>query len=101
MSMPQNPTVGNAAPDQDREPIEVSKFWLTRGGNACISRFIFYSGKPYLDIRRNFIDQSGRFVATKKGITLSLRKIGELKAAIEKAEREARKLGLIDDEAAS
>lgn len=79
----------------ERDPIEINKFWMTRSGDACITRIIFFKGKPFLDIRRNFTGPDGRFTATKKGIALSLRKIRDLRTALEKAEREAGELGLL------
>jgi len=58
-----------------------------------------YNGRTYLDIRTHVVvDASGRRMPTRKGCTLPIGKIPELRAALEKAEAAAIDLGLLEDD---
>ncbi len=60
-----------------------------------------YKGHRYVDIRtfaEPYADEGQGRVATKKGVTLSLAKLPELIEALQKAEVEARALGLLKGE---
>ena len=95
MDVSANPDDDNAAPEQERAPIEISKFWVTRSGEALITQITFFRGKPFLDCRRHYTDKAGKLAPTKKGFTISLRKLPELAKAVSKAEAEAKAHGLI------
>ena len=58
-----------------------------------------YQGRRYLDVRTYVtLDATGERVPTKKGVTVTVAKIPELRALIEKAEAEARAAGLLAPE---
>jgi Transcriptional Coactivator p15 (PC4) len=97
MSLQQNPIDGNGAPEQQRIEIELSKMWANRRGEAIIAKLVTWQGKTFIDIRKYFTDQSGRFAPTKKGFTLSVHKLPELARNIARTEHEVRKRGLIGE----
>jgi|RhiMetdeSRZDD1v2_1073273.scaffolds.fasta_scaffold1451861_1 hypothetical protein len=88
---------GNISKGPERE-IEISKFWVSRRGDALITRIVIYRGRPFVDFRRYYTDKSGKFAPTKKGFLLALRKLPELRRAIEKADQEARAENLVHGE---
>lgn len=62
-------------------------------------RFVEYQDRPYLDVRVfAVVDATGDRVPTRKGVALAVRKLPELIAALQQAEVEARKAGLIQSE---
>ena len=65
-------------------------------------RFAEYHGRRYFDLR-TFVtaDASGDRVPTRKGITLALDRLPELRDLIDRAVIEARAAGLLDQEDAS
>jgi Transcriptional Coactivator p15 (PC4) len=81
-------------------PVEISKFWANRRGEAAIVSLREYEGVVVVDVRKHYVAASGRLAPTKKGIALVVRKLPELAKALAKAERMAIKLGLLPDQAA-
>jgi hypothetical protein len=79
----------------DCEPIEVSKFWINRSGDACIIQLKQYHSKWFIDCRRYCSTKEGLFAPTSKGIMIAIRRLPDLIKAITKAETEANKRGLI------
>jgi ABC-type amino acid transport substrate-binding protein len=76
------------------EPVEVHKFWANRRGEAVI-----VAGTLIVDVRRHYTAADGTLKPTGKGIALTVAKLPELTAAINKALAKAKQLGLVDDEA--
>ncbi len=82
--------------DRADEPISIIEKGRTSDVRVSLSE---YNGRTYLDIRTHVVvDATGDRVPTRKGITLAINKIPELREAIEAAEAEARELGLLTDE---
>jgi hypothetical protein len=82
------------------EPVEIAKFWRNRKGEAVIVQLREFEGRILVDARVNVTDRDGRLQPTKKGLSVAVRRLPELAAALAKAELKARELGLIDDERA-
>jgi hypothetical protein len=80
------------------EPVEIAKFWKNRCGEAVIVQLCEYEGRVLADARVNFTNQEGKLQPTGKGISISVHRLPELVAALAKAERKARELGLIKGE---
>jgi Transcriptional Coactivator p15 (PC4) len=80
------------------EPVEIAKFWRNRRGEAVIVQLCEYEGHVLADARVNFTNQEGKLQPTGKGISISAHRLPELAAALAKAERKARELGLIKGE---
>jgi hypothetical protein len=83
------------------EPVEIAKFWRNRRGEAVVVQLRQYEGHILADARVNFTNKEGKLQPTRKGISISVRRLPELAAALVKAERKARELGLIADGEAS
>jgi hypothetical protein len=58
-----------------------------------------YEGAVVIDVRKHYTAGDGTLKPTRKGIALTIRKLPDLAAAINKALRKARELGLINNEA--
>jgi hypothetical protein len=78
-------------------PIEVASFWKNRKGDAVTVTLKEWEGHLLIDIRQFFTASDGSMRATKKGISLAIRRLPELAAAILKAEGKARELGLLSE----
>lgn len=80
------------------EPITISKFWKTRRRDeVIIVELREYNERPLIDVRVHVVDAEGKLRPSAKGIAMSVRRLVELAAAINKALDKARALGLIDD----
>jgi Transcriptional Coactivator p15 (PC4) len=79
------------------EPIEISKFWANRRGEAVIVSLREYEGQALVDIRKHYTAADGTLRPTTKGIALAVRKLPELTLAVAKALKRARELGLLRD----
>jgi Transcriptional Coactivator p15 (PC4) len=79
------------------EPEIVFQLWKGRQRNECIRATIsLYKDKPVFDLRVFFTTPSGHMRATKKGITVAIAKLPDLRKAFEKAEARAVALDLIE-----
>jgi transcriptional coactivator p15 (PC4) len=79
------------------EPEIVFQLWKGRQRTECIRATLSqYKGKPVFDVRVFFVTQSGHMQASKKGITVSIAKLPDLRKALEKAEARAIDLNLIE-----
>jgi Transcriptional Coactivator p15 (PC4) len=81
------------------EPVIISKFWKNRRHDAVIVSLSTYEGHNLVDLRTHAM-MEGRLAPTAKGLAMVVRRLPELAAAIDKALRKARELGLLDDEGA-
>ena len=82
--------------ERPSEPIAIIEKARTVDVRVSLSE---YNGRVYLDIRTHVVvDATGDRVPTRKGVTLPIDKIPELRATLEKAETAARDLGLLEDE---
>jgi hypothetical protein len=81
-----------------QEPVEVAKFWKNRKGEAVIVTLKDFNGRSIVDIRTHFTTKDGKFQPTGKGLALLVLRLPELAAAVQKALKHARELGLLDDE---
>ncbi len=61
-------------------------------------RLLEFHDKPYVDIRMFVVVDAAERVPTKKGIAVPPALVGDVIAALQDAEREARAAGLIDGE---
>jgi hypothetical protein len=78
------------------EPIEICKFWKSRDHSAHVRIEISeYHGHRLINLRIWQTGTDGIDRPTVKGIALSVRKLPELAAGIDKALRKAIELGLI------
>jgi Transcriptional Coactivator p15 (PC4) len=78
------------------QPIEISKFWANRRGEAVIvSLREFGKGVLIVDVRKHYSAADGTLKPTAKGIALTVRKLPELTVAIGKALKRAHELGLL------
>jgi hypothetical protein len=83
------------------EPVVIDKFWKNRSGEAVCVTFSMYEGSAIVDLRHHFTASDGRVQPTRKGLALSILRLPELAAAVNRALGAARVLGLIDDEGAN
>lgn len=81
------------------QPIEIAKFWRNRRGEAVIIQLREFEGRAIVDARVNFTDKEGHLRPTKKGLSIAVKRLPDLAAALAKAERTARELGLIGEAA--
>jgi hypothetical protein len=77
------------------EPIEISKFWANRGGEAVIVRLCELEGQTLIDVRKYYSAADGTLRPSQKGIALSIHRLPELAVAVGKALMKARQLGLL------
>lgn len=83
------------------EPVEIAKFWKNRGRYESLRVSLSeYEGHPLINVRVYTTGSDGIDRPTPKGVSLGIRKLPELARALVKAEAEARRLGLLDSEAA-
>jgi hypothetical protein len=82
------------------EPVIVSRFWKNRSHDAIGIELSTFENRNVIDVRV-YVMHEGRLMPTKKGVSLSVLRLPELQKAITKALRQARALGLIDDDGAS
>ena len=82
--------------DRADEPISIIDKGRTSDVRVSLNEF---HGRTYLDIRTHVVvDATGDRVPTRKGVTLPINKIPQLREAIEAIEAEARELGLLSGE---
>jgi Transcriptional Coactivator p15 (PC4) len=81
------------------EPIIVAEFWANRRGESIRVQLREFEGIAILDVRKHYTAADGVLRPTKKGLSLVIRRLPDLAAAIAKAERQARELGLLGQEA--
>jgi Transcriptional Coactivator p15 (PC4) len=79
------------------EPIVVGKFWKNRKGDMIVVAIKSYEGIVFCDVRQFFQNDAGVSCPTKKGIAISLRKLGELVDLLEKTISRAHELGLLNE----
>jgi hypothetical protein len=77
------------------EPITVAEFWANRRGEAVRISLREFEGIALVDLRKYYTGREGKLLPTKKGLSVAIRRLPDLAAAIAKAEQKARELGLI------
>jgi hypothetical protein len=91
--MTMKPTVG--------EPIEIFKEWKNRQRRAAIVISLSsYENHNLFSVREHFTGSDGIMRPTKKGISLTLRRLPKIIQGLTKALEKARELGLLDEETA-
>jgi hypothetical protein len=75
------------------------KFWKNRQAEAIFVVLREYGNRVICDTRVHFTDSSGRLVPSKMGLAITLDRLPQLVAALQKAKRMAKELGLLRDEA--
>ncbi len=81
--------------DHADEPISIIEKGRTSDVRVSLNEF---RGRTFLDIRTHVVvDATGDRVPTRKGVTLPIDKIPQLREAIKAIEAEARELGLLSD----
>jgi hypothetical protein len=81
------------------EPIEIAKYWKSARNRrqTTVLTIKHYEGHTFLDCRLFDTNGEGQSVPTTKGLTVSMARLLEFEAAVSKAVRKARELGLISD----
>jgi hypothetical protein len=78
------------------EPIEVVKFWKgRRRDKAIVVSLSTYEGTHIVNVREHHVGADGCMRPTTKGIAMSVRRLPELAAALNKAVTKAQALHLI------
>jgi hypothetical protein len=91
----------SAKPTTLAEPVTIAKFWKNRARNESLHVSLSdYEGHPLVNVRIYATGTDGIDRPTTKGVAMGIRKLPELARALAKAETEARRLGLLDSEAA-
>jgi hypothetical protein len=80
-----------------REPIVVAQFWRNRRGEAVRVQLSEFESKTIVDIRMWFTAPDGTLKPSAKGLSCVVLRLPELAAALVKAERKARELGLLEE----
>jgi hypothetical protein len=78
-----------------RKPIVVGRFWANRKGEAVVVQLREFEGVALLDVRKYYTGRDGKMAPTKKGLSITIRRLPELAGALAKAEHKARELGLL------
>jgi Transcriptional Coactivator p15 (PC4) len=81
-------------------PVVVAQIKKNKHGGTVRVALEHFEGNNLLDIRQCYVGGDGKMRLSKKGIVLSLNRLPELAAALNKAIAVARELGLISDGAA-
>jgi hypothetical protein len=79
------------------EPVAVDSFWRNRRHEAVVSTLWTFEGRNIFDVRIHAM-KDGRLVPTPKGVAIVVLRLPDLAKAITKALKQARQLGLLDDE---
>jgi hypothetical protein len=80
-------------------PITIARFWKNRGRNESVHVTLSeYEGHPLIGVRIHSTGSDGIDRPTPKGVSMGIRKLPELAAAVAKALAKARELGLIPDD---
>jgi hypothetical protein len=77
------------------EPIVVAEFWANRRGESVRVQLRTFEGAVIVDVRKHYTGAEGKLLPTKKGVSLVVRRLPDLAAAITKALAKARELGLL------
>lgn len=81
------------------EPITVAKFWKNRRREESVHVTLSeYEGHALVNVRVYLTGSDGIDRPTAKGVSMSVRKLPELDAALTKALERARALGLVEGE---
>jgi len=76
-------------------PVIVAEFWANRRGESIRVQFYEFEGTTLLDIRKHYTAADGVLRPTRKGLSVTIRRLPDLAKAIVKAERMAHELGLL------
>jgi hypothetical protein len=80
------------------EPVLIDRFWANRKGDAIVTQLRMYEGRALVDVRKFFTDPQGELRPTTKGLSIVVLRLPALAAALVKAERRARELGLLAED---
>lgn len=80
------------------EPVEIAKFWRNRRGEAICVSLEPFEGRAILHVRTYFTAPDRKLAPTKKGIAITVAKLPDLAAAVNKAAAKAAELGLLEGE---
>lgn len=76
-------------------PIEIGKFFKNRKGDIVAVQLKEYEGQALIDVRQWFTADDGITRPTKRGVTISVRRLSEFADLINKAVAKAHALGLL------
>jgi hypothetical protein len=81
-------------------PIEIAKYWKSARNRkqTTVIAIKQYEGHTFLDCRLFDTNGEGQSVPTARGLTVGMARLLEFEAAVSKAVRKARELGLIVDQ---
>jgi hypothetical protein len=92
-----DPGFASTPDDPLAEPIIVWQRWKSRRRDECLRLTISrYKEKPIADLRVFFTTKTGHMQASKKGITIGIANLPELRKALEKAELAAIDMNLLE-----
>jgi hypothetical protein len=74
------------------EPLVVAEFWRNRRGESVRVQLREFEGQMLVDTRVHYTGKDGKLLPTKKGISIAVRRLPDLAAAINKALGKAREL---------
>jgi hypothetical protein len=78
-------------------PVEISKWWRNRGGEAIMIWLLTWKNRNVIDARV-WHSAEGQLRPTTKGLTVGLKHLPKLVSALAAACSRARELGLLDDD---
>jgi hypothetical protein len=79
-------------------PVICAELWRNRGRRESVRiQLSEFQGNALVDVRIHAL-REGKLVPTPRGVAVSVRKLPQLAAALAKAERMARELGLLPDD---
>jgi hypothetical protein len=77
------------------EPIVCAEFWRNRRGESVRVQLREFEGQTLVDLRVHYLS-GGKLMPTRKGLSIVVRRLPELAAAIGKALDRAVELGLLE-----
>ena len=77
-------------------PVTVAQFWRNRRGEAVRIALQRFAGVTLIDVRVFYSAPDGKLQPTPKGLSVNILRLPELHAAITKALKQARDMGLLD-----
>jgi hypothetical protein len=81
------------------EPIEVAKFWKSRRRDIAVVVAIGpYKEHNLISVREHVVGSDGIMRPSTRGVSLVVRRLPELAAALAKAMQQAQTLGLLPDD---
>jgi hypothetical protein len=92
--------IANARPDSKpppaKLPVIVNQFFCNRRGEIVRVTIDQFEGVTVLDLRKHYTGSDGISRPTRKGLTVTIKRLPDLAKAVNEAVAKARELGLIE-----